>query len=310
MVSPQVKFSASQYTESVSLELYGQFWYGQSWNGQSRNGQSHSRRQNAVQDPSWWTAYIENDSFLDECDVNQFGYDSPAAFQSVSFETSDADEEESSRVEAPFQATYQPSESCRGSFEKLVLISPGMISQLQAPSAWPDGTNSEEFWDSAESCQSYRNPIVSSSTPCFDFDTDYRTDSGTLPRLNAPSGQVSEKSGKRQIARLDPLKCPDCCKTVYTKHQLKYVILMKSGKRDLLTIPDHMFFNASNNPVDPLNVMFAAHASPARGMPHVTGTHSLVEMVVLRNDHGFALVENLIHEGIMASATLKQHLTA
>jgi hypothetical protein len=310
MVSPQVEISASQYTESVPLELCGQSWYGESWNGQSWNGESHSRRQNAVKDPSWWTAYVENESFLDESDVNQFDYDSPTAFQSVSFEISDADEEESSSIDAPFQATCQPSESCHGTFENTVFISPGMIFQLRAPSACPDGPNSEDFWGSAESCQSYRNPVVSYSTPQFDFDTDCQTDAGILPYLNAPSGQVSEKSGKRQIARLDPLKCPHCCKTVYTKHQLKYVNLIENGKRNLLTILDRMFFNASNNLVDPLDVTFAAHASPARGMRLVIETHSPAKMVVLRDDRGFALVESLIHERIMAFATLTQYLTA
>jgi len=124
-------------------------------------------------------------------------------------------------VEGPFQTTCQPSESCQGTFEHIVPDFPDMTFQPQAPSACPDGTNSNVFGDSTEPDQSYWNPTVSYSTPCFDCDVHCQTDGGFVPLPNETSSQASQESGKRQIAKLDPLKCPHCCKTVYSERQLK-----------------------------------------------------------------------------------------
>jgi len=195
------------------LELYGQFW----------NGESHAVLSNAVPEPAWWTDFINTDFVSNEVVANQFHQESRIASAGVSLEISSAKEAGASSIEAAFQTTCQPFGFCQQSFGLNVPANSDIDLQQKALLAYPDGTNSEVIRDSTSPIQSGWNPTTSSSALGFDCDLRDKTNRGFTTPLNETFCQESQEKRKSQVPRLNPSKCPHCCKNVSSKQSRSHI---------------------------------------------------------------------------------------
>lgn len=207
------EFLLNQYQESVSLELYGQFW----------NGESHAVLSNAVPEPAWWTDFIDTKFVSNEVVTNQVHQESRIASAGVSLEIPSAKEAGTSSIEATFQTTRQPFGFCQQSFGLNVPANSNIDLQQKALLACPDGTNSKVIRDSTPPIQSEWNPTTSSSALRFDCDLRDKTSRGFTTFPNKTFCQESQEKRKSQVPRLNPFKCPHCCKNVSSQRFRSHV---------------------------------------------------------------------------------------
>lgn len=185
------EFLLNQYSQSASLQLYGQVW----------NDDSHAAISTTAPDPDWWTDNINSEAFSDE--VHQ---DCRIALASVSPEIPCANEVGTASVLAAFQTTSQPSGFCQQSFGFNVPASFDIDFEREALLAYPDGATCKVVQNSISLVQSDWNSMKPSSA------------------------RRSRKKSKSQFSSLRPFKCPQCFKPFPSERHLGYHIQESHSK--------------------------------------------------------------------------------
>jgi len=214
MPSCRSEFLLNQHPESASLELPGSIW----------NGESHAVLSNAVQEPRWWTEFVNTQFVENQVVANQVHQVSRITSAGVSVEIPRANEAGTSNIETAFQTTcHQTFGSCQQSFEFNVPANFDIDFELEALSAGPDGSNSKVIQTSTSPVQSDWNPTTSSSALSFDCDPRNKTDRSFTPWSNETFYEESQKKLKCPISRPNPSTCPHCRKIISSKQFRSHV---------------------------------------------------------------------------------------
>lgn len=95
--------------------------------------------------------------------------------------------------------------------------------EQMALSARPDDTNSKVIRNSTSPLQSDWKLTTSSSALRFACDLRDKTGAGFTPLPNETFCQESQEKRKSQVPRLNPFKCPHCCKIFSSKQFRSHV---------------------------------------------------------------------------------------